>query len=78
MPPRSHSRVTVDVQSHWDGLRTFSTLPILLMVRPTAAPANVEVAVRAEETLRMEAASPVLPLTVSRPSSCQAAAKCML
>ena len=68
MSPRSYSCITVNVQSRWNDLRTFFALPILLVVRPTAASADLEVAVRAEEILRMEAASPVLPLTVSHPS----------
>ena len=65
MSPRSYSCITVNVQSRWNDLRTFFALPILLVVRPTAASADLEGAVRAEEILRMEAASSVLPLTVS-------------
>ena len=43
---------------------TFLTLPILLVVCPTAAIAHVEVVAGAEAKRQMETTSPILPPTV--------------
>jgi hypothetical protein len=58
--------VLVHVQLDWDYLCTLSALPVLLVVRPTASSAYVEVITGTEADLRLDAAGPVLVLTVSR------------
>lgn len=77
MLQRSHNCDLVHMQPHWNDLCTLSALPVLLVVRPTAASAYVEVVARAEANLRVEATSPILPTTVSTFISRQVVANCI-